>query len=359
MKRVQLIFLAVLISINVSAYQRFDSLSVISQTGLNMRSGASLDSEIITTIPFGTSIRSYLDGKIKDTINGFIDNWTKIEFAGKEGYAWEQFLSTYSFVVSEKYNNEYRIIREGLICGEVSFSPEYNWYGIYKGKSDETQEIRKVEVNILFPELLHPEERPKYFDDEYYERGQMHYISTNQDTKFEFLIGTINELDEGLINGHLFDYYYINPDNPPIFVYPEKPEIIQIKNLNTVTFISRDVPFLKDTAKFEVSSYYKLMLLNGKHNESRATDYNNYQVLNSELEFMYANGSRHASFKNPTIFWYGDIDSDDKMDFIFYSHNMVEHGGIECIFHLFLSSKAKNGEIIGKVAFFRFWGCYG
>lgn len=359
MKKVHLVILSVLISINALADYPFDSLTVIAESGLIMRTGASLDSDIITTIPFGTIVKSYWYGKIKDTINGFADNWTKIEYGGKEGFAWEQYLSTYRFVNSEKYNKEFRISEEELICGFISYSPEFNWYGIYQGKSEGLQEIRKVEVTILFPELLQPEERVKYFDSEYFEKGLMHYIMTDQDTKAEFLIGTKNKLDERLINGYSFDPDSKNPENAPIFVYPEKPEIIKIKDLNTVTFISRDVPFLQDTAKLQVSSNYKLFLLNGEFDYSQAVDYYSYQVLNPDLEFMYATASRHASYKNPTINWYGDLDSDNKMDFILYNHNMVDHGGIECIYYLFLSSKAKNGEIIGKVAFFWFGGCYG
>ena len=317
----------------------YDSLFVIAESGLILRFKPNTNSQVITTIPFGTKVRRHFDNWIPDTINNRINYWMPVEYGKKKGYVWGLYLSQQPFVDISAINTDFRIIMEGAHCSQVGYSPDFHWYGIYKHQDSGFQEVRKVNIKIFFSQLLTKEEwhNLKSFDGDF-------LIKTDQLEKSIFLLGSKDELKTGKIQGYSFidDYYGYDKT---VFIYPEHPKAFRLNDNYCVTFMSRDIPFIVDSTKYSLGSKYILRITEGENNTAEYFDTKDFQQISNELDFMGRSAKIHSSKRNPTIIWYGDIDRDNKPDFIFAGHNMVEHGGIAGYWVLFISSSAIENNV--------------
>ncbi len=339
----------------------YDSLSVIAESGLLIREKPNKESKVVTKIEFGTRIRRLYTRAKSDTIDKHIAKWELIEYNGVKGYVWGLYLSRHIFVKTSTINQEKRFMHEGVQCGQIPYSPGFYWYGIYKSENKDYQELREVQVKLIFQKLM--EDQP--FDSNGYKNtvnwldGPEFTIETNQDEISYFLIGSKKKLEPGIITGKmLLNEYDCNNNEISIFLYPEKAEIFCLPECTCVSFISIDQPIIVDSSNFKLSSNFKIFVKSGVHGINRF-DTENGRVINKELPFMGRTAKNHASTLNPQIIWYGDLDNDKKLDFIFRSNNMVQHGGSVNAYSLFLSVGASETEIIKAVASTISSGCDG
>lgn len=343
-----------LIQFNNLLGDSFTSLNVIAESGLNLRSKPDLDSRLLITIPFGAKVQHNFGGEITDTIDGFVDRWLQIEYNGLKGYAWGHFLGNCRFVDTLTTNHDFRILKEGIHCGVIAYSPGFSWYGMYPGNDSLKQIFKPIKIKLLIPKLLTKQKNVATFGFETTDVETIYKIETDQNDTTQFIIGVKENICAGKIDGCLLeaDGDYSSYGNS-VFLYPEKIEQFYLPNLKMVTFLARDIPLVKDSNAYTLDSRYTIMLKHGYYHNSNF-DVQKDRNLNDDLPFMNYPAFIHAQDFNPKIVWYGDIDNDKKLDFIFKSNR--GHGWN---YSLLLSSKANEFEIIKAVANTLFFGCYG
>ncbi len=60
---------------------------------LNMRSAASTSSEVLYTIPTGTSVQVYYCKQDSTLLDGKMGTWCKINFQSNEGWVWSEYIN--------------------------------------------------------------------------------------------------------------------------------------------------------------------------------------------------------------------------------------------------------------------------
>lgn len=195
-------------------------MRVIAESGLNMRSEASLSSRVVITVPYDSILQTCrsTDGKlVVDKITGY---WRKASYNGKVGYMFDGFLELAQTEVSlaesavedtakprepqeqkvskpltgetKKKNKpakprEIQFVTEAYnYCGDVSkLDPGLLWYGIYPADEKQREEfyqIKPVELNVVLSKAKIGE-------------GMEFDIETEREERSIFLIGMNQPLD--------------------------------------------------------------------------------------------------------------------------------------------------------------------
>ncbi|MGB3469004.1 MAG: hypothetical protein WBA74_27210, partial [Cyclobacteriaceae bacterium] len=156
---------------------------VTSESGLNLRKEPNNLSEIITKIPYGTSVYSclYERNSKKDIINGEEGTWEKVYYGYYEGYVFDRFLSR---------EKDVQILRiqdwEGQ-GDESAFKKDETYFGVYEREKDQS---------VLFK--YEGKEKPYYnpaFGD------TVRYIDTQEDNSPEFIVSCINLMENQVVYG--------------------------------------------------------------------------------------------------------------------------------------------------------------
>jgi hypothetical protein len=340
---------------------------VFAEPCLNIREKADNSSKIVGCIPFFSIIN--VSPNLDDAENQYeridAEKWYSINHKGHKGYVLGKYLVDrryFSVVKADKYNNDVRILLEGEQCGDVNYSPELYWYGIYPTDKDNQQELRKVKITIKTPNTFIKEKKTineanAIGDNDFF------IIETDVKKKSLFLIGINNPLSEGMINGfHTFKYidsppyqYYFVDREKAEFLYPEQIKSLEVANCLPLFVKAKDSAYIDDPKKLTIKKRYEIEVAKEfsffRQEESQNLTMDIPEVYKTSFhEDIYNKVLALAAYKNPLLVWYGDIDQDKKVDLLFFSHNMAEGGGIAFYLTLFISSKANDNNFVKKVA---------
>lgn len=338
------------------SFAQFNYKTVIGEPYLSLRKGPKLNSKLLKKIPFGTRVKVKDQEIPKDTINDFIGSWKEVYFDGITGYCWDQYLSNQPIKKFDSLKQSYLITYEGMICGDISYDIGLNWYGLYETKNPDYQELRKIEVELVLWQKLSKTQLDSEFKGQFF--GD-YYLKTDQDEQSIFLIATKKILQEKLIPGSLVSP--INKgNNENAFLYPE-----QIRTYNvdsgriSLSFKGYQLAYF-DSATTTINQEYQLVIKKNK-SEMYSQPGTKQQIITAEdipLMKTYSGGVwLNAVYKNPNMYWVGDLDDDKQLDFAISSFLMKDTEGVPAELALFVSSLASPDEFVKHVATHRSYAC--
>jgi hypothetical protein len=312
MKKIVLLYLTLLCA-NILPGQNIpvdtNTTFVIANGGLNLRSHPGKNSKKITTIPFGSTI-TYLSEKSFGTDSVLVrhsdseeptfikGNWVRVEYQKMRGYVLDLYLSYQprnKERIKDKFSSDIVLLYPGCGCdAENLHNPaDWKWFGYFE---DEEGKYKVEEVNI------------SYYRTRIYTCDL--FISASKNHSPAFIIGSKNgRLSKGeVVRGKSINLYRHSTDKPI--------------NKSDLDEASVELIEKKEVKSWEPSELY---LING---EKR-------QLLNSpEYDYPFE------------IKFVGDLDGDFKDDFI------IHYGDKTGIIILYLTTKARPGNLIQQVAMF-------
>ncbi len=286
-----------------------NAIFVIANGGLNLRIEPKASSTKLLTIPFGSTIK-YLsnnsfnidsisvyhsDNPEKEIITG---NWVKIEYKKVIGYVLDIYLSWKpkgNDRFYEKYDTDFILLYPGCGCNaENIHNPnKWKWFGYFK-KGEGTYEIEEIKISFY---------RTRIYTCDL-------IVSASKNENLSFIIGSKfkNLSSKKIAKGTTLLFRAFDREN-------------KIKK-SSLDSISIELVENKDNKTSKPSELY---LKSG----------NQKQLLNKpEYDYPYE------------IKFAGDLDGDLKDDYI------IHYGDKGGVIVLYLTSKAKSGNLIKKVAIF-------
>jgi hypothetical protein len=329
--------------ISISGICEISEFTIMAKSGLNMREKPELNSRKIAAIPFGTIVQavgSYQTFQRQEEeatleIKGRKGYWLKIKFDSKEGYIFSGFTLRGIWVVQseEGLNNQYRILQEGYYCDPINYSPKLSWYAMIN--KDNSTIFKKVNIRIRFKHEYTDEEKKA---NESWEEFPIKIETDIDETSF-LLLGTEDELNfmtqdfPRILNmkHDRFDH------KEGIFFYPEQFVTMYLKPFQYNIGAREKITLAPNEAKGYKREYrFLYRYSDGKKNK----EYD----LSDDLQ-LYGSGELHSNYETPKLVWAGDINGDEMMDLIIYSHTMTDSGGVCWDTHLFISNKEKEVPI--------------
>jgi len=261
---------------------------ILPTSGLNLRAEPSLKSSILDLIPFQEEIWvCYSDGQPLIAIEDKTGRWLRAEYKGKEGWLFSAYLK-----IKDCSDEKYHLIVPN--DGSVDFNPNRfpidckGYYGFFqKGKTEEF-EIRLVNPIDTFSDYtlgtygkMDPNDIPSFMI------TGLKYIP--QGTKGRF----VNEmLFPGEIKSIADDFDKTKPPKSRFYFYAK----------------GNPIPSKDNQHLFEKIEGYQLRM----RYTSKDNLINDYLLYENDLH-PFGYGVYEGSAR---IFWYGDINGDDKLDFI-------------------------------------------
>lgn len=280
--------------------------TVIAVSGLKLRTKPYSSGKIINKVPFGDQVEIISDAKIfPDTLQSdykyfygdsayqptLSGHWVKVRYDGEEGYVFSAYLY-YNWNYDNTFNKQSALLFEGSNCYEnLHYRPDWHWYGVYK-KGGSTI-LKKVRLSFFTEQT---------------ELGPFLSIVTDVDEPSLFIFGTPYQYKSDRL---LFSEYLGNEQ--PIHLGD---------SLNTE---------LLERASLKIE---------------REEQYPNSQeiyVVGRKGTKQRISGTQSEFGQMTNLLWYGDLDGDGKMDYI------IDFGEKEAHTVLFLSGKAKQGELVKPV----------
>lgn len=218
-----------------------------------------------------------------------------------------------------------QILRTGLWHGdEVTAESGPDWWGIFPEGDGFTLQSAPVTITFAHDEVFGEVDQAT---------GKL--VKVPQEAEPVLLVRGIKALKEGRLAP-----LYHQPQNK--YLFPSETLWLHIKDGESKSGLS--VVALGTTEENGNTpepfvNNYKLKLYSGSRPVTKS------QVL-YEAERVYEDA-------RPTIVWAGDIDRDGKVDLLL---NLSDHYNVSHL-ALFLTSAAKEGELVGKVAEWRTTGC--
>ncbi len=332
MNRVIIIIVGLLFITLSSKGQRFPGYT-LAKPSLNLRATPTSSSDILTTIPYGTKVMYHLGGK-PDTLNGEKNEWYKIEYDSISGFVWGKYLSS----------NKNLILDYGsLLVGQdgSKYNPDLNWYGISETDVEGICQMKKVDISLveLYDEI---------------DGNLPNRVKINIEGKTLFLFGTKKDLSSKEIPGISLRPEY-NKDGGQkdfekqiqnSFLYPEQIMNLKLSGITSQMQIkAKDAPYL-DSTDNHLYTRYELELAESFYYYGTTKAQN----ITSEIPFINAPAFQCAVYKNPRIYWYGDLDQDQKIDLVIKTSLMSDTCGNESSLIIFLSSEAEMGDYLKIVA---------
>lgn len=300
-------------------------MTVISTTGLNMRSAPNLQSKVVASIPYGAKVEvlssesfgletvayhtyhSKFRGKKTSDKNEVSGHWRKVKYGENSGYMLDAYLGRIEPLKAEHkgLNKDYIYLQPRGDCYyNFYYDASMHWYGFYK--TGNTIDIRPVKVSFFYGQL-----------EELY-RPCM--ISANDNENLVFIIGAKKAIKMKTTQNLLHSQYKLHsiPDRKP-----------------------RQKLLFEALSEQGISQEF---LMENGHS------YNRYFIerdgIKQQLDknFTYYEGDFNVS-------WMGDIDGDGEYDYIF---NYGDKMGYSV---LYLSSAAGEGEILKAVAVYYYGFC--
>lgn len=292
----------------------FQDEYVVQATSLNLREKPDRNSKAIENLPRGTVVK-FLEAWEKgrfvqlDTLYG---QWYKVRSPkGKEGYVYSHYLAgTYELRVEDAWT-------EGLTQG-------LEWYGVYMRDSF-ADELRRVQLRVAPVVDNDPNSLP------------YPTLKTDQKQVSKFLLGTRTPLKPGFC-GSLGAYdlgvtaYFDGKLTPgSLLITYAGNEIGDTTSRPSWFLAATGCGRLTDTAM--VVDDYRLYVMD---------NYPQPTVKQELTDFVKAQAGTVPAV---SIVWYGDLDYDGRPDIVL--DDCPEEMG--CRYSLYLSSKARKGELLRKV----------
>ncbi len=291
---------------------------IVKASSINLRSGPLLtNGNIIARLKEGTVLEvvELHDQGAMVELNGRWSPWYKLRTeSGQIGYALGDFLSPTLIIQYE----------DAWIDGNI---PALNWYGIYQ-KDAHSDEIRRVRVR---KEAIYSEAQ----------QDTLYVLRTDQLDTAKFLIGTLETMQEGyagpLGSMEAVGWFAAGEMSPGIQV----PVVTGRENdavgpASSYFLVATGCADWVDNA-MSVRDY-KLRMVEVQAEEQQIQDLSSWLIC------------EHQHPPTVQLLWYGDLDCDWVPDLLI--HDCPFEMG--CRTSLFLSSKAKQNELVRKVGEF-FW----
>ena len=289
--------------------------TVISPDGLRMRHEPSLTADVVGKIPY-LGLVSIVDihNVVKDTLNksekyigyshAYFDknisgDWVKVNYEGNEAYVFSAYLSfgVPNWRRPNWTNKDYAINSISKDCIlEVHENLEMNWYGVFKKEDGFFMEPVRMSYRILHEENI----------------VSNCIVNATPNKGLSLCFGTMKEMNTQRL------------DISASYIKLEYDSIYQPK-----------------FAKLKASSQQKLTDLGLDIRKAKG---DGFELILSEGEIQQFLGYSHCW--PDYIYLAGDIDQDGKMD---YYVNYISHDSLGDAI-LYLSSEAKEGEIVNAVA---------
>ncbi len=339
------------------------AMRVISTDGLKLREKPTTNSKVLAVAAFGDKVVLLSDPEdptlVIDTMGVAFDfpttvdsignwqetrqvlhvgKWLQVKFTEKTGYMFSGFLEYFPDPdVDYRYSNDApkeMLLRYegGDACSDNQpvFEKNWLWYGVYKRKNG--FEIKRVELRYL-----------KMF---YGLSGQADYLSNGEDEEVVtrvknttersfFLVGTKKPLKEKLLTYAGFDDNYHEATRIPFYLENGAPDNAFLEKINLETTKSPGIFnfdwFVKDNHGGKIPLKFAI-----KHQ-------------------WYGEAPSLAEYHVESLVWYGDLDGDSKLDYIFNFFSDTHDDSMPQI--LYLSSLAKPGEVLKAAAVFFYYDC--
>lgn len=308
--------------ISIQSFGQFEKMRidtnqnvVISPNGLSIRSQPNLKSKKLGVVPFGKKVKIEEDKNYGwDTIGHYdfvwggsinsnfpiTGHWVKVKYKNIQGFMFGAYLynapfrRNYESETMQKLNNDFALFYPGVNCYlNINFQKNMNWYGIYK--EDGVYHLKETSISFF-----------KTYSEATGEISDFG-ISTSDNRSLLFIIGSKKPLKEKILEGEEWERFSFS-----FFQYKEE-DFEKIKKYGL------------EIKKVDNQSGFSIQLTQGSKS----------QILNPKEM-----GIAHAM----SIQWAGDLDDDGQLDFIF--HYGEKNG--QTI--LYLSSEAKNGDIVKPMA---------
>lgn len=293
----------------------------VTASSLKLRDKPSLDAKVLTSIPNGAVVDNLTqhgeDRPEWDNIDGIDAPWMKVRYKAQTGFAFGAYLKT-----------DFYLFYENSV---INYVPNVkNWYALFK--TPKGDELRKVLVYSAFDTVE--------TDDRLHEM-----IRIDGSERSSFIIGTDKDLNTGIVGDYNLRHKQWGEQND--FRYEINPgKTVSLMSLYE-TFQRSDAYFeLAGTGSFDLGKQY-LEQHDFKIWATQKPNYNSTYAITQDLTPFFDPRENSCTLK-----WWGDLDGDGKPDVIFGRCTTGEGG---CTDYLFLSSKAKTGEIMHPAAAF-YWG---
>ncbi len=316
-----------------------DYFTVTAPSGLNLRAEPGVKGKKIIAIPFGAVVEMeesvYEPGTI-DTIESKVGSWLEVKYRGQKGYVFSGFLMPGEAVVqSTGINRYYRMLSPGYHCSAANYDPSLYWYALVRKNNRLT--VKKTSIMVKF--------RNDFSEKELAECVDCYTCKVEADMKDSvfFFIGTKQPLAEGTpFSKFLGDYW--NYDGGAKFFYPEQDLLTYYPPYQYLFRAYEGV-----TLTYQPPGYEKKYQLE----YSMILPTQDYQMKTFDLSkdlALKGDARQHGKYKTPQLIWYGDLNQDGLLDFIWYSHSMTDGCGVCWEYHLFMSDKNDPNQPIKKVA---------
>jgi hypothetical protein len=331
MKKILLVLIFLLSLYNANAEEW--TYTVVATNGLSIKETPSIDSDQITTVPYGELVKSENYGVYDklDTINGTVGFWLKIKYKNISGFMFSGFLVAEDvFPLSRADTIPYVLIDEwaeysegGKFCpgfyNPSHYIPNFYWYGIKV--LDTTTIITKT--NVI----------PEYNPNRWNKNDSIMFdvkLKVKNQNSFDFVFGSKYEIEPHEINS----VKYFGLDSKiGIFIYPEQSVRIHPTNAGYELNASETISILNNSENI-IKRKYTLDLLHYG---------DTIFIKNMTKVFDLNRPARiHAIFKNPQLFWSGDINNDKVPDLILKHRIMHESGGESGLYCII--SQVDNGK---------------
>ncbi len=290
---------------------------VVTASTLNLRETPDVNGRKIAALPRGTLVQyleaykdnEYVQADTLDT-NSAYGAWLKVRYRNQTGYAFSTYM-TGTYVL--EYENDI-----------VESIPPMQWYAVY-ARDSFADELRRIVPRV-----------EEQFNEMYGMKVKV--LKTNQKDVSKFIVGTLSTMPTGF-SGNLgsldMNMMYMTPFLGPgsqIGIYPGND---QNDTISKPTYGLAATGCARFQDNNVVISDFKLTLL----------DYATEPMFRQDLTPWVKTAYPEAT-PNVQLLWFGDLDHDNKPDAIIQDCPYE----IGCRASLFLSSKARSGERLRKVA---------
>jgi|GEM_PF-3779299 len=303
-----LLFLISIVSFNRTDAQPNEPkyiLRVVPFEGVNLRESPNLESKVILTIPFAQQVKVYDIVRFDTIIDNRNGNWVKAKYQQHQGYIFSGFLEDFQYVEADSLNRIFRIQPPGLIITELSYEPDLYWYGLFLNSLKSSFELQYVDIKILSYKSVNDPVGC----------AELSIETTTLNNRPQFFLGSIIPLETGTSNNLGNDIKWPGYSS----------------SLNK-----------KSECDFNLGQLaYTLRL------EGAVGNRNLNLTLNRTKQQIHPHGFNH---KYVSLEYAGDLDGDQELDIILNLFNDTGDGGQGGTYYLYLSTEAKNNELVKLVA---------
>jgi len=318
---------------------------VIAESGLVLRSDKGIHSENLAVIPYEDTLRVvgiYLMTSERDkvTIDGKEGHWLPAIYQGQEGFIFTAYVRRGHKYIPDNPELLYRFMFEKMTQIPLNYAPDLYWYGFYVDSSDMSVYMEEIELSMQLAKEQYDYEDP-YNDRQYY------MPITDNSKKAKFIIGMKKPMESLHRKTWMFQGKQGYDDGKFLHAY----ETMQLHGSKSM-YLKPIVELVKDTnyqGKVTELMAYQLTLTNlpyaGDWQEKKDMPFPNilHETRSADM---------HTIYKNPQVFWKGDLNEDGNEDLIMRTSHMSDSCGGSIDFHILISHQKGEYFFLEKLG----WG---